>query len=114
MFGKLGSLNPNYGKKKINSPETIQKIKNGLKNIDRSRENNPFYGKHHNELTRKRLSETHKKTYQIVDLHGNIMIITDLKKFCNEYELNYGTARRISSTGKPSKLGFKIMKVIGQ
>lgn len=58
MYGKIGELNPNYGKKRTVEEKKLisEKAKERYKNP----KNNPMYGKHHTEETKQKISDKKK------------------------------------------------------
>jgi len=110
MYGKIGKLHPNFGKKL--SKETKKKLSESLK------------GKKHTKKTRKKMSESHKgknninygktgdkhhssKTYEITFPNGKKRIITGIKEFCRKNNLTPQSMCAVAKGKNKHHKGFK-------
>lgn len=95
MYGTKGEKSPNFGKKYTETQkENISKSwTNKRKTIFKEKmsgKNHPFFGKHHSKKSNEKNTISHSKTYIITDPDNNEFEITNLKKWCNENNMNQG------------------------
>jgi group I intron endonuclease len=100
-----GERNPFYGKK--HSPETLSKLstigKENTKVHFKSGSDNPMFAKHLTDDHKQKLSNASSKTWLITLPDNTEITFTSLRKFCQEYNLNYSYAKTCSRKNKPYK-----------
>jgi len=81
--------------------------------------NNPFWGKHHTEATRKRMGETRKgNTYNAKPYPSFVHRLTgdvipaglNLSALCRKYNLDTSNMQRVAFAGAPHHKGWELLK----
>jgi len=71
-------------------------------------EKNGFYGKHHTEETNNASAEAQAKTVRLISPSGDAVIITNLRKFYKENNLNRGSMNRLFANKVQQHKGWRI------
>ena len=91
MFGRTGEKNPNFGN---------------------TGEKSYMFGKHLSEETQRKISETKCKfTYKITRPDGTIDIVTNLKEYCKQNNIDSGGMYHVASGKYKAHKGFRVEKI---
>ena len=83
---------------------------------DNTGKNNPYYGKKHSEITRKKIAErpypigkdhAHAKTYEVIYPDGHKKIIHCMKLFCDTHNLAPSNMYAVASSRQSNHKGYR-------
>lgn len=106
------TMNPEFGYNKMIGRKNCRFSEETKRKLSKSKmgkyvgKNNPFYGKHHTNKTRKIISDVSnnrkKKTYYFLSPNKIIFKIIGLKNFCKEFNLDYFSMIKMNN----KKIGY--------
>lgn len=85
------------------------KISESARERYKDKKKHPMFGKHHSENTRNKLRDAAAKEYKLVSPTGDVLVIKNLKQFCENNNLKVDSMRQVISGRAKSNLGWKTL-----
>ena len=82
-----------------------------IKSMGMKGDKNPMYGKTHSKNTKNKMSKSSSKSYIVMSPFGEEYKITNLKKFCENNNLDNGTMSAVASGKRKHHKGWKCIKI---
>jgi hypothetical protein len=118
---RRGKIHSEETRKKLREKRVGKKPALGMKHTDEAKkkisdktkgENNPFYGKTHNENTKSKLSSRHNKLLKFVSPTGEVVEeFTTITKFCKKYNLHKSNLIKLMKGKSKTCKGWTLYKL---